>query len=88
MKQEYVLKLYRVIPKYIAALRNEKNGGDKRVYMVADGKEHQPFIGIITVCNGHKYCIPLTSHKNKFEKMRDKIDITRIVINGKVRGAV
>ena len=80
------LKLYRVIPKYMDALRDESNGGDRRVYLVSDGKEHRPFIGVITVCNGQKYCIPLTINKDKFRNMRDKIDFSRIIINGKIKG--
>ena len=38
------LNLYRIVPKYIDALRDETNGGDKRVYDVRNGKEHRPFV--------------------------------------------
>lgn len=82
------LNLYRIVPKYIDALRDETNGGDKRVYDVRNGKEHRPFVGVVVVCNGQKYCIPLTSYKKRFENMRDKIDITRIIIDGEIKGAV
>ena len=82
------LNLYRVIPKYINALRDINNGGDSRVYTVSNGKEHRPFIGVIVVCNKQKYCIPLTSKKQKLQNIRDKIDITRIIIDGQITGAV
>ena len=82
------LKLYRVIPRYIDALRDKNNGGDERVYKVSEGKEHRPFVGVIAVCNGQKYCIPLSTDKKKFHNMRDKIDFSKIVVNGEIVGAV
>ena len=74
------LNLYRVIPKYIKALQDESNGGDKRVY----GKDNRPFIGIVVVCNGQKYCVPLTSVKEKFMKMKGAIDFGLIKINNEI----
>lgn len=78
--KETKLTLYRVIPKYIKALQNEENGGDKRVY----GKDNRPFIGVVTVCNRQKYCIPLTSVKDKFYNMKGTIDFGIIKINDNI----
>lgn len=78
------LKLYRVIPKYVSALQDENNGGDRRVYNVGGGKESRAFIGILTVCNGQKYCIPLTRPKDKFKNMKGHIDFGTITDNGKI----
>lgn len=64
------LKLYRVIPKYIKYLQDEEQGGDKRVY----GKDNRAYIGILVVCNNKKYCVPLTTKKEKFANMKGKID--------------
>lgn len=81
------LELYRVIPKYIDALKYDTENGDQRVYDVR-GKENRPFVVIITLGNGQKYCIPLTKHKPKFDTMHDCIDFSRIISNGKIIGAV
>ncbi len=87
------LKLYRVIPSYIEFLRDESKGGDSRVQIVK-GKESRPFIGIVTMCNGQKYCIPLTRVEGK-EKLsgkrgvkRGSIDYSPIIINGEVKAGV
>lgn len=52
------------------------------------GKEARPFIGILTMCNGQNYCIPLTRIEGK-EKLSGKggtkrgaIDYSPIIING------
>lgn len=78
------LNLYRVIPKYTKVLQDEEKGGDKRVY----GKDNRPFIGIIAVCNGQKYCIPLTSAKDKFDNMKGTIDFGIIKINGEIKAGI
>lgn len=41
------------------------------------GKEVRPFIGIVIVANDKKYCIPLTSPKNKFN-VKSKEDFIKI----------
>lgn len=63
-----------------------QRGGDSRAYK--EDKTQRPYVGVVTVCNGQKYCIPLTSNKEKFSKMTGKIDISLIVIQGKIKGAV
>lgn len=88
MVKDKKLQLYRVIPKYIDALRDEANGGDLRVYKVSEGKEHRPFVGIITEFNGQKYCIPLTKYKPKFKVIPNGITIMKIEINGRIVGVI
>ena len=85
-KRKDEIKLYKVDPLYIKALRDESKGGDSRAYK--EDKTQRPYVGVVTVCNGQKYCIPLTSNKEKFSKMTGKIDISLIVIQGKIKGAV
>ena len=46
------------------------------------GTDERPFLGLIIVCNEHKYCILLPKPKKKHEKMRDKIDFKKIIHNG------
>ncbi|MBQ8924175.1 MAG: type III toxin-antitoxin system ToxN/AbiQ family toxin [Lachnospiraceae bacterium] len=73
-------KLYRIDIKYIRNLQNI----DKRVYSVSPqtGKEYRPYLGIIVICKKQKYCIPLTSFKDKHNNIRDKIDFSKINIDG------
>lgn len=84
-KNEEELYLYKVLPKYIDALRDEENGGDKSVYMVAEGKEDRPFIGIVTICNSRYYLIPLSSYKERFKYLTTKEpDFMPIYCKGKL----
>ena len=98
VKQKYMdkdvkLQLYRVIPSYTEFLRDESRGGDLRVQIVK-GKSMRPFIGIVTMFNGQKYCIPLTRIEGK-EKLSGKggikkgaIDYSPIIINGEAKAGV
>ena len=60
------------------------------------GKAIRPFVGIIVLVNGKKYCIPLSSPKKKFDNKKNGVDFMRITdsatksINGtaKVIGAL
>lgn len=70
------LKLYKVRPKYIKELLKV----DKRVYY----KDERPFIGIVVVCNGQKYCVPLTTPKEKFSNMKGRIDFGLIKKDGQI----
>ncbi len=74
------LEVYRIDMKYIRNLHNI----DNRVLSVflQIGKDECPFLGVIIICNEHKYCVPLSKSKKKHEKMRDKIDFKKIVYNG------
>lgn len=80
------LNVYWIDMKYIRNLHNI----DDRIYSVSPqvGKEERPFLGIILVCNNHKYCVPMSKPKKKHERMRDKIDFKKIVSDGKLIGVL
>ena len=82
----FTLEVYRIDMKYIRNLHNI----DDRVLSVSPqiGKDERPFLGIIIVCNEHKYCVPLSKPKKKHEKMRDKIDFKKIVYKGNLMGVL
>ena len=84
-------KLYNVNIKYIRNLHNV----DDNVPSVSPqiGKQERPFLGIVVLINGSKFCIPFTSNsgkKNKnFESMRENITFRKIRDkNGKVLAAL
>jgi protein AbiQ len=68
-------KLYKVDMKYIRNLHKI----DDKVLSVSPqtGKENRVFIGIVTLCGDHKYCIPLSSPKSKHQNMRNSMDFQR-----------
>ena len=73
-------KLYNVNMKYIRNLHNV----DDNVPSVSPqiGKQTRPFLGIVVLINGSKFCIPFTSnsgkkHKN-FESMHENITFRKI----------
>ena len=72
-----VFHVYWIDMKYIRYLSNNV---DKRVYSVSpqSGKQERPFLGVIIMCNQHKYCVPLSKPKEKHKSMRDKIDFKKI----------
>ncbi len=76
-------KLYSVNKKYIRNLHKV----DENVPSVSSqiGKQTRPFLGILVLVNGSKFCIPLTSNsakKNKkFESMQVNITL-RIITDG------
>ena len=87
MKQER-LNLYTINMKYI---RNLHNQGDDHVLSVSPQihKEHRPFIGIVVICNNKKYCIPLSSPKDKHRTMKNGIDFHKILKdNGELVGVL
>ncbi len=79
-------KLYKVDMKYIRNLHNI----DDKVLSVSPqaGKDNRVFIGIVIVCGSHKYCIPLSSPKEKHKKMKNSMDFSKIEINGKLLGVL
>lgn len=84
-------KLYNINMKYIRNLHNV----DDNVPSVSPqiSKQFRPFLGIVVLINGSKFCIPLTSNsgkKNKnFESMRENITFRKIRDkNGKVLAAL
>lgn len=80
------LNVYRIDMKYIRNLHNI----DDRVLSVSPqiGKDERPFLGVIVICNTHKYCIPLSKPKKKHKKMRDKIDFKKIIYNDTLIGVL
>lgn len=71
------LNLYLIDIKYVRDLSKV----DKHVMSVSPqtGKDTRPFVGIITIVNDKKYCIPLTSpNKDKFYGKRSSLDCIRI----------
>jgi len=73
-------ELYNVNMKYIRKLHNV----DDNVPSVSPqiGKQTRPFLGIIVLINGSKFCIPLSSNSSqknkKFASMRDNITFRKI----------
>ncbi len=70
------LNFYYIDLKYI---RNLSNADDNIMSISPQrGKQNRPFVGVILLLNGRKYCIPLTSPKDKFKKMKSKVDFLKI----------
>ena len=69
-----ILNFYYIDLKYIRNLSR----ADDNVMSVSPqvGKENRPFLGIIILIGGQKYCIPLTSPKKKFENMKSSKYLT------------
>lgn len=81
------LNLYEVDMKYIRDLHRK----DDNVPSVSPqiGKEHRAFLGVIVINNGKKYCVPLSHPKIKHNKMKGKVDFTKIEDEkGKMIGAL
>ena len=86
MKQER-LNLYRIDMKYIRNLHN----ADNRVSSVSPqiGKQHRIYLGIVIVCNGKKYLIPLSHPVEKHLKMSSRADFDKIIDkHGKLLGVL
>lgn len=85
MKQKR-LNLYIVDIKYIRDLAKK----DDNVLSVSpqEEKDRRPFVGIIIVCNNKKYCIPLSSPKQKHNKMKNDVDFTKIYDGDKLIGVL
>ncbi len=84
--ENYTLHFYRIDMKYIRCLHQI----DDRVLSVSPqtNKENRPFLGIIVVCNKCKYCIPLSSPKQKHQQIRDKIDFKKILMGDTIIGVL
>ncbi len=53
------------------------------------GKENRPFVGIVVICDDKKYCVPLSSPKDKHLKMKNDLDFSKMVDkNGKLLGVL
>lgn len=79
-------KLYKVDMKYIRNLHKI----DDKVLSVSPqaGKDNRVFVGIVIICGIHKYCIPLSSPKDKHKKMKNSMDFSKIEINGNLLGVL
>ena len=75
MKQER-LNLYFMDMKYIRDVHKV----DDRVQSVSPQihKSNRPFVGIVVICDEHKYCVPLDSAKEKHKTQKNDVDFTRI----------
>lgn len=85
------LKLYNVNLKYIRNLHNVDNHVPSISPQI--GKQNRPFLGVVVMVNGAKYCIPLSSNsakKNKnLDSMRENITLRKIRDNdGKILAAL
>lgn len=80
------LDVYWIDMKYIRNLHNI----DERIFSVSPqtGKDERPFLGIILICDEHKYCVPMSKPKAKHKGMRDKIDFKKIVYEGELLGVL
>lgn len=60
------LEVYRIDMKYIRNLHNI----DDRIFSVSPqiGKDERPFLGIIIICNEHKYYVPMSKTKKSMKK--------------------
>ncbi len=78
--------LYKVDMKYIRNLHKI----DDKVLSVSPqtGKDNRVFVGVVIVCGTHKYCIPLSSPKEKHKKMKNSMDFSKIVVDGKLLGVL
>ncbi|MCC8061271.1 MAG: type III toxin-antitoxin system ToxN/AbiQ family toxin [Clostridiales bacterium] len=80
------LNLYRIDMKYIRNLAH----ADDHVMSISPQihKETRPFIGIILICGSKKYCIPLSSPKEKHKTMKNDLDFTKIYDNNRIIGVL
>ncbi len=84
MQSEF--NLYKVDMKYIRNLHHI----DDKVLSVSPqtGKDNRVFVGIVVICGMHKYCIPLSSPKEKHKKMKNSMDFSKIEVDGKLLGVL
>ena len=84
--QQDKLKLYTMDMKYVRDLHN----ADDRVQSVSPQihKSNRPFVGVVVVCDKHKYCIPLDHPKDKHYSMKNDVDFTRIFDGEKLIGVL
>ncbi len=84
-------KLYHVNIKYIRNLHKVDDNVPSTSPQI--GKQTRPFLGIIVLINGSKFCIPFTSNSNKktkkFEAMHENITFRKICDkNGQILAAL
>ena len=70
------LSLYYVDMKYV---RNLSKVSDKVPSVSPQiGKENRPFLGVITVVDNKSYCIPISSPKPKYRRIKSPIDMIKV----------
>lgn len=42
------------------------------------GKQNRPFVGVVVMTNERKYCIPLTSSKDKFKNRKSQVGFIKV----------
>ncbi len=79
-------ELYKLDIKYIRDLHNK----DDKVPSVSPqiNKDSRVFIGVVVICDNQKYCIPLSSPKNKHKHMGNSMDFSKIEVDGKLLGVL
>lgn len=82
----FPLHVYRMDIKYIRDLQRVDDRGMSVSPQI--GKEERPFLGVIVMCNGMKYCVPLSKQKEKHKRMRNKIDFKKIEVDGNLLGVL
>ncbi len=85
MKQEK-LYLYTMDMKYVRNL----HAVDDKVQSVSPQihKSNRPFVGVVVICDEHKYCVPLDHPKPKHLTMKNDVDFTRIFHDKKLIGVM
>ena len=80
------LNLYLIDMKYVRNLHRV----DDNVPSVSPqiGKEKRTFLGIVVLCNGRDYCIPLSHPKEKHNHMKGRIDFTKVYDGDKMIAAL
>ena len=80
------LRLYTMDMKYVRDLHN----ADDRVQSVSPQihKSNRPFVGVVVICEKHKYCIPLDHPKDKHYSMKNDIDFMRVFDGNKLIGVL
>ena len=70
------LDFYYIDLKYIRDLAK----ADDNVMSISPqrGKQNRPFVGVVVIMNSRKYCIPLTSPKEKFKNKKSQVDFIKI----------
>lgn len=71
------LRLFRIDIKYVRDLSSI----DDNVMSISPqiGKSSRPFVGILLLVEGQKYCVPLSSPKPKFENKKNAVDFVKIL---------
>ena len=87
MKQER-LNLYLIDMKYVRDLAKADTNSNVMSVSPQVGKASRPFIGVIIVCNTFKYCVPLSSPKEKHKTMKNDVDFMKIVVADKILGVL